>query len=36
MQGYRSLEAGTLCGVEVETAEQDGYHLRALTVRPET
>jgi cold shock CspA family protein len=32
--GYKTLDPGTLCDVEVETAEQDGFHLRALTVRP--
>jgi cold shock protein len=35
MDGYKTVEPGTLCAVDVETAEQDGYHLRALTVRPE-
>jgi CspA family cold shock protein len=34
MDGYKTVTPGTLCDVEVETAEQDGYHLRALTVRP--
>jgi cold shock protein len=34
MDGYKTVEAGRLCEVEVESAEQDGYHLRALRVRP--
>jgi CspA family cold shock protein len=34
VDGYKTVEAGTLCDVEVETAEQDGYHFRAVAVRP--
>ena len=36
MDGYKVLPPGAACQVEVETAEQDGYHLRALSVRPES
>jgi hypothetical protein len=35
MDGYKTVEPGTVCEVDVETAEQDGYRLRAVTVRPE-
>lgn len=34
VEGYKSLEPGRLCKVQVETAEQDGYHFRAVKVRP--
>ena len=34
VDGYKTIEPGALCDVEVETAEQDGYHLRAVAVRP--
>jgi cold shock CspA family protein len=34
IDGYKTVEVGLLCEVEVETAEQDGYHLRAVSVRP--
>jgi CspA family cold shock protein len=34
IEGYKTLEEGRLCDVDVETAEQDGYDLRALRVRP--
>jgi cold shock protein len=36
VDGYKTIEPGVLCEAEVETAEQDGYHLRAVAVRPET
>jgi CspA family cold shock protein len=34
IDGYKTVSVGQMCEVEVETAEQDGYHLRALSVRP--
>jgi cold shock protein len=34
IEGYKTVERGALCEVDVETAEQDGYHLRAVAVRP--
>jgi cold shock protein len=34
VDGYKTVEVGRLCAVDVEAAEQDGYHLRALSVRP--
>jgi cold shock CspA family protein len=36
MDEYKTVAPGAICEVEVETAEQDGFHLRALSVRPES
>lgn len=34
VEGYKTISVGQLCDVDVETAEQDSYHFRALRVRP--
>jgi CspA family cold shock protein len=33
MRGYKTVEPGRLCEVEVERAKQDGYRFRAVRVR---